>query len=178
MSIGTCWAGEYENACNNALIHDCKLVVLVGGAKLPTGYETYAKVSVKELEGYASGDIILALPHKGKMCCERLLNIKGSLDEVNAARAQRGLRPYIYDEGLTIAAIGAAQYRAANLIEGHTSNDFSFVPSGSSASAAGCAAWEQGSGWGSCCTFDDYKYAGAAYSIGRDGRRYMHLYVR
>lgn len=101
-----------------------------------------------------------------------------ALDEVNATRAARGLRPYIRDGNLTSAATTCAEFRAARLIEGHTSNDFAAVPSGTSAASAGCAAWEPGFGWGSCCTYDGYTYAGAAYATGRDGRRYMHLFVR
>lgn len=101
-----------------------------------------------------------------------------ALDEVNAARAARGLRPYIRDDNLTSAATVCAEFRAARLIAGHTSNDFAALPPGTSATAAGCAAWEPGSGWGSCCTYEGYTYAGAAYAIGRDGRRYMHLFVR
>jgi hypothetical protein len=101
-----------------------------------------------------------------------------ALDEVNAARAARGLRPFARDPYLTAAAAACAQYRAAGLIAGHTSNDFAFVPAGGYATSAGCAAWEPGFGWGSCCTYDGYTYGGAAYATGRDGRRYMHLFVR
>jgi hypothetical protein len=101
-----------------------------------------------------------------------------ALGEVNAARAARGLRPFVRDAGLTSAAAGCAEFRAARLIAGHTSNDFAALPAGAFASSAGCAAWEPGFGWGACCTYDGYTYAGAAYSYGRDGRRYMHLFVR
>jgi len=101
-----------------------------------------------------------------------------ALAEVNALRAQRGLPPYAYDDDLTKAAQAAAVYRANYLIEGHTSNDFAFVPAGSSAASAGCAAWPQGMGWGSCCCYDNYRLAGAGWAIGKDGRRYMHLFVR
>jgi hypothetical protein len=101
-----------------------------------------------------------------------------ALDEVNAARAARGLRPFIRDDNLTSAATVCAEFRAARLIAGHTSNDFAALPPGTSSSAAGCAAWEPTSGWGSCCTYESYTYAGAAYATGRDGRRYMHLFVR
>src|SRR5262249_33512299 len=100
------------------------------------------------------------------------------LDEVNAARAMRGLRPFIRDEGLVQAARGAAQYRAVYLMSGHTSNDFGFVPAGSYATSAGCAAATPGWGWLSCCTYDNYTYGGAAWVAGRDGQRYMHLFVR
>jgi hypothetical protein len=61
---------------------------------------------------------------------------------------------------------------------GHTSNDFAFVPAGTFASSAGCAAAEAGWGWMSCCVYENYTYAGAAWVSGRDGRRYMHLFVR
>ncbi len=100
------------------------------------------------------------------------------LDEVNAARAARGLRPYVLDENLARGASACAQYRAVRGIAGHTHNDFSFLPPGTSAPAAGCAAWPVGMGWGSCCTYDNYTYAGAAFCVGADGKRYMHLFVR
>ncbi len=101
-----------------------------------------------------------------------------ALDEVNAARAARGLPPFVRDANLTAAAAACAEYRAARLIAGHTANDFAAVPPGSWAASSGCAAWEPGFGWGSCCTYERYTYAGAAYATGRDGRRYMHLFVR
>jgi hypothetical protein len=101
-----------------------------------------------------------------------------ALAEVNARRARRGLRAFIRDEGLTAAAIRAAQYRATYRIAGHSSNDFAFLPAGSLASAAGCAAWEPSWGWGSCCSEENWTYAGASWAMGSDGRRYMHLFVR
>jgi cysteine-rich secretory family protein len=100
-----------------------------------------------------------------------------ALDEVNAVRAARGLPAFARDEGLTTAAQQIAAYRAKNLIQGHTNNDFSFL-NGSPASAAGCAAWPSSYGWGSCCTYESWRVAGAAWCVGRDGRRYMHLFVR
>ena len=101
-----------------------------------------------------------------------------ALAEVNAARAQRGLPPYAEDTALTAAAEGAAEYRAAHLIAGHTANDFAFLPAGAPATAAGCAAWEPSLGWGSCATYESHSHAGAAWRMGADGRRYMHLFVR
>lgn len=101
-----------------------------------------------------------------------------ALDEVNAARASRGLRPFLRDDQLTVGAASAASFRAARGMAGHTQNDFAHLPSGCSADAAGCAAWPVGSGFGSCCMYDDWTYAGAAYAIGSDGQRYMHLFVR
>lgn len=110
------------------------------------------------------------------LCAEEPASVD-ALDEVNAARAARGLRPFLRDQALTSAARSAAHYRAVRSIAGHTPNDFAHVPSGSSANAAGCAAWPPEFGWGSCCTYESWTYAGAAYAVGRDGRRYMHLYV-
>jgi hypothetical protein len=101
-----------------------------------------------------------------------------ALDEVNARRAAKGLRPFLKDEGLTQAAYSAASYRAARLITGHDPNgDFRHVPTGSFANYGGCAAWH-GTDWGSCCSDEDHTYAGAAWVRGADNRRYMHLFVR
>lgn len=100
------------------------------------------------------------------------------MNKVNEARAARHLPPFVEDPKLTDAAMQAAHYRAYYLIKGHTRNDFKFLPPGANATAAGCAAWEPSGGWGACCTYDRYHYAGAGYEIGRDGRRYMHLFVR
>jgi hypothetical protein len=100
------------------------------------------------------------------------------LAEVNAKRAARGLRPFLRDEGLTQAARACAQFRAANGLSGHTANDFAFVPAGTHATSAGCAACPAGYGWMSCCVYENYTYAGAAWVTGRDGQRYMQLYCR
>jgi hypothetical protein len=100
------------------------------------------------------------------------------LDEVNAKRAAHGLRPFVRDEGLTQAARACAAFRAEHGLFGHTSNDFAFVPPGAAASSAGCAAYPASYGWMSCCTYDNHTSAGAAWVTGRDGRRYMHLFVR
>lgn len=108
---------------------------------------------------------------------DKLSNVD-ALEEVNAHRARLGLRAFIKDAGLTKAAYWAAQHRALNGIAGHTFNDFSFLPEGTSATAAGCGAWQPGTGWGTCCSEENYTYAGAAWVIGKDGLRYMHLFVR
>lgn len=105
-------------------------------------------------------------------------SVGDGLGEVNAQRAARGLRPFVRDEGLTQAALACAQHRAAHGLFGHSANDFAFVPAGTFASAAGCAAYPAGYGWMSCCVYENYTYAGAAWVTGRDGRRYMHLFVR
>jgi hypothetical protein len=100
------------------------------------------------------------------------------LDEVNAKRAARGLRPFVRDDGLFHAARACASFRAERRLFGHTSNDFAFVPAGSSAASAGCAAYPASYGWMSCCVYENYTYAGAAWVTGADGQRYMHLFVR
>jgi hypothetical protein len=101
-----------------------------------------------------------------------------ALKEVNRVRTRQGLKPFKSDAKLGQAALAAAKFRAKRLIDGHTDNDFHFVPKGGRASAAGCAAWPRGDGWGSCCTYESWRYAGAAWAVGRDGKRYMHLFVR
>lgn len=101
-----------------------------------------------------------------------------TLAEVNALRASRGMPPYVYDANLARGAVACAQYRAKKLVAGHTDNDFKFLPAGTFASGAGCAAWPVGMGWGSCCIYERATYAGAAWAMGPDGKRYMHLFVR
>jgi len=98
------------------------------------------------------------------------------LAEVNAQRAQRGLPPYQRDDALTQAAGNAARFRAAHRISGHTANDFTALPSGAHADAAGCAVWPVGMGFGACAMYDRYAFAGAAYVVVGD-QRYMHLFV-
>jgi hypothetical protein len=100
------------------------------------------------------------------------------LDEVNAKRASRGLRPFVRDAALTQAAQACAAQRAQYGMFGHTSNDFGFLPPGATAASTGCAAYPASYGWMSCCTYENYTFAGAAWVTGRDGRRYMHLFVR
>jgi hypothetical protein len=104
-----------------------------------------------------------------------------ALDEVNARRAGRGLPAFIKDPGLTQAAAACARIRAANFIDGHLGgnmSDFSYLPAGVSANAAGCGALEPSWGWGTCCMDDHYTYGGAAWVMGANGKRYMHLFVR
>lgn len=101
-----------------------------------------------------------------------------ALEEVNALRARHGLPAFQRDDALTLAAARCADFRAGRLLFGHSSNDFQFLPSGCSADAAGCAAYPAADGWLSCCMFDRYTYGGAAFAVGTDGKRYMHLFVR
>lgn len=111
------------------------------------------------------------------------VGVVDALDEVNECRARRGLRPFLRDGGLTAGAMGCAAFRAARGIDGHTPNDFGFLPPGCQCRATGAGAWPAGtvttSGtWGTCCTFEPWTYAGAAWVPGRDGKRYMSLFVR
>ena len=101
-----------------------------------------------------------------------------ALAQVNALRAARGLSPYEHDPQLHEAAKACAAHRARYRIAGHTANDFAFLPAGASAPSSGCAAWPKGSGFGSCCIYDGYRYAGAATVLGTDGIEYHHIFVR
>lgn len=104
--------------------------------------------------------------------------VKEALAEVNADRAKRGLPPFQHDPLLSQAAYKAAQLRASQQIHGHLASDFDCLPTGAHADAAGCGALDDSWGWGTCCTYDNYSHAGAAWVRGADGRRYMHLFVR
>lgn len=102
-----------------------------------------------------------------------------ALEEVNAERAKRGLKAFLPDPLLNKAALACAKQRASRSIHGHLpESDFHYLPEGAHATAAGCGALEPSWGWGSCCAYDNYTYAGAAWVMGNDGRRYMHLFVR
>lgn len=101
-----------------------------------------------------------------------------ALDVLNRQRAARGLRPYLRDPALTIGAMAVAKYRAEHRIYGHCRSDFAFLPDGTRASAAGCAANPPGFGFMACCRFENWRYCGAAHVMGADGRLYCHLFVR
>jgi hypothetical protein len=101
-----------------------------------------------------------------------------ALDVVNEMRVKRGMKPFIRDDGLTRAAAGCADFRAINRIHNHTANDFTALPKGTWADASGCAAVEDFWGFMSCCKFEKWTYAGAAWTRGADGLLYCHLFVR
>lgn len=105
------------------------------------------------------------------------MEAENAFDEVNETRAKKGLKPFKYDVKLTEGAMACAVERATKQIKGHLRDDFAFLPEGTKASGAGCAAWPPDMGWGACFTYEDYEYGGAAYAIGEDGLRYMHLFV-
>ncbi len=174
----------YPHGKAKALRESKPLLVFVGLPCEPVA--GHVVCTIDSLEGYPAQCVVLSKPADGQMWWERTaasvreLNDPGAdaLDEVNNWRARRGLPAFIRDEGLTIAARGAAACRASNLCFGHTANDFAFLPIGCTAAAAGCAAYPPADGWLSCCMEDMNRYGGAAWAIGSDGLRYMHLFVR
>lgn len=101
-----------------------------------------------------------------------------ALAEVNAARAARGLRPYLRDDGLTVAAKAAAKYRAERGIRGHCNSDFVFLPAGAHSNCAGCAALDASWKFQACEQFGRWTYCGAASVQGADGRMYHHAFYK
>lgn len=189
------WGKTYAEGYREAVAKKKDLVVFVNVPE--KNVPGFVCCSAPVLEGYPQKCVVIAVPEKATLAWYQTLpaeaavekikearsdgGFEGSveaLDEVNAARASRGLPPFTRDPGLTVAARSAAVYRAARHMEGHTPNDFAHLPAGAHATAAGCAAWEPSWGWGSCCAYENWTYAGAAFAVGRDGRRYMHLFVR
>lgn len=99
-----------------------------------------------------------------------------ALDQANAQRMARGLRPFVRDNGLTIAARVCATFRAEKGIRGHTGNDFAALPIGSTAPVAGCGHSAAGAQFSTCALYENWTYAGAAWVPGADGM-YHHLFV-
>jgi uncharacterized protein YkwD len=185
--------GTYATAASKAFAENKPLVVFIGvKARAIEGAVT---TQVQSLEGYDRMSVVVSQP--GATWLEwtatmpadvtdgeiaKVIAPRGAavdaLAEVNSVREARGLPPYAKDDGLTQAAMSAARFRAERRMTGHTPNDFAHIPQGASANAAGCAAWSPEMGWGSCCTYENWRHAGAAYVVGEDGRRYMHLFVR
>ena len=95
------------------------------------------------------------------------------MDEVNEWRRRSGLPPFIEDPAMTKFAELKARFRAErNLRDGHHGPQ----------PAAG---WHEGTGeatatwgWLTCESESDFKYAGAALCVGRDGTRFMVLVCR
>jgi hypothetical protein len=184
------YAQDYATAFAQALKNNVPLVVGVGHE--PTAPSGWASCRVASFDKAQDGDLIVLIPSEGSMwrvevkgdletsvaSIRQSWQLTDALDEVNQARARRGLRPFLRDHGLTVAAASAARYRAAHRMAGHTPNDFAHLPSGSQATSAGCAAWPASMGWGSCCWEENWTYAGASYAMGPDGLRYMHIFVR
>lgn len=184
---------SYATAAARAFAQGKPLIVFLGVKARPI--EGAVVVNAQALVGYDNNAIVVSRPGANWLewtatlpvdaTDADLVNAAGTnagavdaLSEVNAVRAVRGLPPYVRDDSLTQGAMSAARFRAERRITGHTANDFAHLPAGAFAPSAGCAAWEPGMGWGSCCTYENWTYAGAAYAVGDDGRRYMHLFVR
>lgn len=103
---------------------------------------------------------------------------KDPLACLNAQRARQGLPPFLEDPALTAAAKSCAQIRARSCVFGHI-NDFAHVPPGARADSAGCGCFHPGFGF-MACNMDsrEFRFAGAAWARGPDGRIYCHLFVR
>lgn len=98
---------------------------------------------------------------------------------MNRQRAAHGVKPLVRDDTLSETALKCATYRAERGIQGHTSNDFDFLPDRNYrlATATGCAAWRDG--FGACGILESkYTVAGAAVVVGKNGLRYCHVYYR
>lgn len=178
VTFGQVTVDDYGTGCQKAKKENRPLVVFVGCKAHPV--DGHLVCQIQALEGYEAPCKVVCAPREGKLYFQGYLE-QEALHEVNARRAQKGLRPFIFDPGLTQAALAAAKHRAQHRITGHVGGpggDFAFLPPGIDAKAAGCAAWEPSWGWGSCCSDDNFTYAGAAWAWGSDGRRYMHLFVR
>lgn len=170
--VETAEAGKHRDRHHKAQTCDCANCAATCGADCPGGA---CKVPNK------ANETIEPKQHTEPKKKVSLQQSEDALDEVNAERARRGLRAFIRDPLLTKAAYDCARYRCETRTEGHTtggSGDFAYLPSGAVATAAGCGALEPSWGWGTCCTYDNYTYAGAAWVMGQDGRRYMQLFVR
>lgn len=183
----------YETAREQGVKRNLPVVVFVGREphRIQDDHHLVTRADWLKDYGYADKAAVLFVPVNGEMVYSRSFGeaepvtivreapIPDALAEVNAKRARKGLRPLIHDEGLTVAAMRCAQVRAQGLIAGHTANDFSYLPSGAYATSAGCGALEPSWGWETCC-YDDPRYTvgGAAFVWGRDGKRYMHIFVR
>jgi hypothetical protein len=100
-----------------------------------------------------------------------------ALEEVNNVRRSRGLPPFVKCPQLTAGALNVAQFRADRRIVHHTANDFSGLPVGTSAAAAGCGVEYPGFGFLACCMMENWTIAGAAKARDSSGRWYFHLFV-
>ena len=112
----------------------------------------------------------------GMVACSLLVAstaLGGGIDEVNEWRRRSGLPPFIEDPAMTRFAEEKAAYRARyNLQNGHQGPK---PPAG----------WHEGTGeatadwgWLTCESESDFRYAGAAVCLGRDGTRFMVLVCR
>ncbi len=133
---------------------------------------SYVQPQVSETKESVRPNFNLSDVKVGEIC-------ENALDEVNKARAERGLKPYIHDPLLAKGALACAKQRAARGIHGHLpESDFTYLPSevGVNGVTGGCAAWE--SGFGACAMYDNYTYCGASWVRGSDGLKYCHIFVR
>lgn len=106
------------------------------------------------------------------------VEMQSALACLNAQRARLGLPPFAEDPALTAAAQSCAQVRARGAIFGHI-DDFAHLPPGAQADSAGCGVFHPGFGF-MACNADSraFRFAGAGWARGPDGRVYCHLFVR
>lgn len=106
-----------------------------------------------------------------------------AFENVNRQRMSRGLRPFVFSEGLTRAAEKVAAIKAANCLSGHLSgpmSDFAMLEPGVQCAATGADGSKISANdpnWYTCCMDEPYVYAGAGSAIGPDGNKYMSLFV-
>jgi len=138
-----------------------------------------------------SNSVVTNCPCGVACACVNCACDTNALKEVNAARAARGLSPYLQDDGLTAGAKACAEYRAANRIYSHTNDDMSFLPPGvmqwgppdrngmrQGLVHGGTNDYSTGTpGFKACCMFDNYTHAGA-WTVVKDGRCYHQILVR
>ena len=162
----------------------------------PDGGEYLARVTWKTMSGEEKTrtwtfSVFPGKSYKYNLFDAEDLEVVDALDEVNHWRQTHGFLPFIRDHLLTIGADRCAKYRAANLNRGHPLDnrgrpiDSTFLPPGAVSASAGAGAWEpwvvttNGETFGACNTDSrSHTYAGASYAYGRDGLRYMQIFVR
>lgn len=186
-SGGSCSSGNCQSIAAPMPVSSCSgnscstgVVAHVGVVCTPSGCTTAAPVA-----DCPNGNCAASTPQTANPIAAPapagVITPSAALAEVNARRAERGLRPYVYDPALTEGARQAATYRARYRIRGHVTGgmgDFQFLPAGAQSQTAGCGALEPSWGFQTCAMYDRYTYAGAASVPGDDGLIYHHLFVR
>lgn len=103
---------------------------------------------------------------------------------VNNQRIRKGLRPFVWDDGLTRAAEKCVHIKAQQCHSGHLGgpmSDFACLDPGVHCDATGAdgskIAANDPNFW-TCCMDEPYTYAGAGMEVGPDGCKYYSLFVR
>lgn len=194
---------DYDKAASEASKGMKPLVVFIGVDARPIAPAIVCRV--QKLPGYNGPAIVVSVPGGDWLLWRATLpatatdaeilsaislpaGATDAMDELNAQRVRRGLFPFLRDHGLTLAAARAAKHRADHGISGHVPGqmgDFAFLPAGTHADCAGCAAWEPwlvtttGETFGACASDStEHRFAGAAWVMGSNGVRYSHVFYR